>query len=344
MSIRATLCLLASLLAAGAAHAFGAEGHMAVGNLGDKLIEGTAAAKQVQAILGTGERLREAAIWPDCARGVVRSGNGFKYAPDPKYHDKHCAVFETPAGQQELVDYVARNWDNCEYAGEKKGCHKAFHFADIPLQLGRYAADSVGAGPQDIVHAINAAIAFLRDGTRTEPFRFGEGNQGRREALRLLAHLLGDVHQPLHVGAVYLTANGRATNPNKSKAAVAASETQGGNLLFIGAQDNLHHQWDSISTGLGQEDLTGEAAVVHGSEGAIESWAAAWASESVLQARLAYKGLSFGPKKPAGQGNGWPLVFKDRPAYLKAERDIQREQVTRGGARLAEVLQAIWPD
>ena len=58
----------------------------------------------------------------------------------------------------------------------------------------------------------------------------------------------------------------------------------------------------------------------------------------------AYKGLSFGKKKAFGKDEGWPVLFKDRQAYLKVQRDIQRDQVTKAGARLAEVLQTIWAD
>jgi hypothetical protein len=36
-------------------------------------------------------------------------------------------------------------------------------------------------------------------------------------------------------------------------------------------------------------------------------------------------------------------VFKDRPTYLKAEHDLQKQQIVKAGARLAEVLQEIWP-
>ena len=355
MKLLATIGTLCALLTAGPAYPFGGDGHMAVGNLADKLIEGTVAAGKVKAILGSGEKLREAAVWPDCARSVAhKSDNSFKYTIDPEFHSKDCVIFETPEGQKELEDYVARNWDNCEYSDKKQNCHKAFHVADIPLQLGRYSATSVGASTADNVHAINACIAFLKNGTRTEPFRFSEGKQGQREALRLLVHLLGDVHQPLHVGAVYLTANGRATNPNKMtnpdpealKKAIKAAETLGGNLLFIGGtdKDNLHKHWDAIATALSKEDLTGEAAAVPANDGAIETWAEAWATESIQQARVAYKGLSFDKYQAVGKSHGWPVLFKDRVAYEKTQREILREQVTRGGARLAEVLQTIWPD
>ena len=340
MKLHRAIGAVAGLLLASVAWSFGSEGHMAVGNLADKLIEGTAAADQVKAILGPDETLKQASIWPDCARGVTKKNGQFVYAPDPKYHDKHCAVFETPAGQQEMIDYVTRNWDNCEYSGAASNCHKAFHFADIPLQLGHYSETSVGAGNQDIVHAIRACVVFLRDGTTVEPFHFGQGAPGRKEALRLLAHLVGDIHQPLHVGATYLTPNGRATNPNATKKFSPLSETRGGNLLLAGSS-NLHTQWDDVKSGLGGEDLTGDAAAVLATDGEIETWSTTWATETVHQARIAYTGMSYAKHV---DGKGWPVTFKDRASYLKSERDMQREQVTKAGARLAELLQALWKD
>ena len=36
-----------------------------------------------------------------------------------------------------------------------------------------------------------------------------------REALRLLAHYVGDIHQPLHVAAVYLDREGRVVDPSR---------------------------------------------------------------------------------------------------------------------------------
>jgi hypothetical protein len=40
-------------------------------------------------------------------------------------------------------------------------------------------------------------------------------------ALILLAHYVADIHQPLHVGAAYFDAQGRATDPDKDKSALA---------------------------------------------------------------------------------------------------------------------------
>jgi S1/P1 Nuclease len=69
----------------------------------------------------------------------------------------------------------------------------------------------------------------------------------RPNALRLLVHLAGDVHQPLHVGCGYLRKHGGATTiVTDPDAAKGLPDDQGGNLLFpegLGGA-NLHGLWD----------------------------------------------------------------------------------------------------
>src|SRR5262245_21370848 len=50
------------------AFAFAGTGHMTVGTIADRLLDGTNAAKQVRAILGS--NLRTASVWADCAKGI----------------------------------------------------------------------------------------------------------------------------------------------------------------------------------------------------------------------------------------------------------------------------------
>src|SRR5438445_13834970 len=123
MALRSVALLAIAVACAADTWAFGSPGHMAVGNLADQLIQGSAAEREIRKFLPVGETPKEAAIWPDCARGVVQAGAGFDYRPDPKYHDKHCAAFETSSGEEEMKAYVARNWDNCEYEHTPKQCH-----------------------------------------------------------------------------------------------------------------------------------------------------------------------------------------------------------------------------
>ena len=64
------------------------------------------------------------------------------------------------------------------------------------LQLGAaaYARDGRFAAEDDVVHQIAAAVAVLEGKSRRFP---------PAQAVRVLAHLVGDLHQPLHVGTGY---------------------------------------------------------------------------------------------------------------------------------------------
>ena len=75
--------------------------------------------------------------------------------------------------------------------------------------------------------------------------------------------------------------------------------------------------------------------------GDIGAWPTAWASETLGVARSAFAGLSFHPD-PARPGH-WQVRFADRTAYERRKDEIQILQLTRAGARLAQVLNALWP-
>lgn len=244
-----------------------------------------------------------------------------------------------------MAAYVRRNNDNCEYGGARHNCHKSYHFTDIPIQEDHYGIGFVGETDSDVVHAINAAITVLQGSLAPAPFNIPSDAEGRIEAFRLLAHFVGDIHQPLHVGAIYLDENGQPLNPDKT-GYDPATNTVGGNSLKVGASSELHLEWDKISPSLANENLVDEASKIPVTPGPLENWATTWASESVLLAQTAYSGLSFGAKEAGGKQNSfdWPISFDDRSNYLKTEREIQRKQIINAGARLAHVLKAIWPN
>ena len=54
--------------------------------------------------------------------------------------------------------------------------------------------------------------------------------------------------------------------------------------------------------------------------------------------------LSFVPIRPVAPLYAkWSVVFDDHDAYLRSMDAIKRKQLAKGGARLAELLNAIWP-
>jgi len=332
-----TLSLLASLQAASAALAFGAPGHEFSGALADQLLN-PHAARQVQQVLGM--KLAAAAIWADCVKDVAPGPAGFRYVLDPRFH-RACERFETPQGIARMTDYVRRNWNVCSTASETAACHKTYHFSDVAIQHGHYDRAFTGTSDHDVVSALNAAIAVLRGQPAAPPFSIRD----RKEALLLLAHLVGDVHQPLHVGAVYLDARGVPVDPDAGASpSNPNTATRGGNLIGDGTT-NLHALWDGTPPHTHFPGIDGASLAaarrVAPNPLALSAWPAAWATETLLVSRDVFEGLSFHPD--AAKPGHWTVEHADRAGYIERKEAIQAQQLARAGARLAQVLNALWP-
>jgi hypothetical protein len=324
MSSWACLALLG-----GPAFAWGPQGHHVVGSIADRLLNNHAK-QQVARFLGTD--LRTASTWPDCATSVVRHSDGrFEYVINEGF-EAPCTSFD----HLRIIDYVSRNWSNCTYEDKLTNCHKAFHFADVAIQHNDYERRFVGTSDHDVVSAIKAAVMVLQGQPAPAPFRIKD----ETEALILLTHFVGDVHQPLHVGAIYLDAVGRPVNPDQGTFD-KGSETAGGNFIS-GDHENLHAEWDAIPRSLGDsanQAMAGMARAVPRSDGLLDAWPASWASETVLAAHQAFSGLSFTPTSR----QNWSAQFDDRRSYIRVENRLKEEQLAKAGARLAELLNAIYP-
>jgi hypothetical protein len=180
------------------AQAWGNDGHRAVGAIADRLIKGSNAEKRVQALLLPGESLEKVAIWADCVKGTF-------------------------CGPQtaEMKTYVAANPRHTEY-----------HYTNVPFQLSEYHDHALGTADDDIVQTLKQCIATLqgKGGKATNPRGFTP-----RQALLILAHLTGDISQPLHVGEAYVGKGGGFVVP-AGQAQLDAGEafaTQGGNNLLL---------------------------------------------------------------------------------------------------------------
>jgi hypothetical protein len=328
------LYLYGSLLPGATALAWDARGHQAIGAIADRLIAGTPAASQVRAILGgsQGETLQTASVWADCARGVSKRDGAFRYTVEARYAE--CQSFTNPAGQQELIGFVQRNWNTCRPQSWQEICHGQYHYADVPIQRERYARGGVGTSDHDVVSAIGAAITVLKGGRAPAPFSLNS-----KEALRVLVHYVGDVHQPLHVGALYLAANGTRVDPAPGNFDPRTS-TRGGNRLDLG-QGNLHARWDHAprdidAARLGDRTIA-QAAQIPPTAGPPESWPASWATETLVLSRTAYQGLVIDASNAKGD---WPVT--EPAGYDRRVDELQRQQLVKAGARLAQLLEAIF--
>jgi hypothetical protein len=335
MSLRfAAACLL---MLPALAFGWGAAGHSYTGAVADRLLKKSAAV-QVKKIVGM--PLATASLWADCVKDVGPAGKGaFRYTPHPQYHAP-CIPFETKTGIARMESYVRRNWKACKQEAAEEACHRQYHYADVAIQRSKYDRAYRGTSEHDIVGAIDAAVLVLRGEPAPAPFSIRD----KREALLLLAHFVGDLHQPLHVGSVYLGPKGNRIDPDVPGAYGKDAETRGGNLLAVG-DENLHGLWDEKPPDMDAKSISGEtiakADAVPKTPGDLSTWPQAWATDSLAYAPRAFANVAFGAKKKQG---GWEAKFaKGKDSYEANKEEIQREQLIKAGARLAQLLNAIWP-
>ena len=264
-------------------------------------------------------------------KSVVRQDDGtFHYEVDPNHLDFEvpCTPFDTKEERARIVDYAKRNWDTCSYTpdGFERGCHNTFHFNDVAVQRTRFDRNFQGQNAHDLVAVIGAAIAVLTDKPIAPPFPFSI--KDKKEALFMLAHFLGDLHQPLHVGSVYLDANGKLVDPDNAHTVDPETATSGGNAI----QDqnvNLHHEWDDIPTDIGEaatRELLSDAREMSASRAGSKTRRSVWASDTILVSHDAFIGLTF-ELIQTQPSNMWSVAFDDHVAYLRAQDAIKRKQL-----------------
>ena len=227
--------------------------------------------------------------------------------------------------------------------------HDTYHYANLPFQSTAYALDVPGARPTDLVQSAREAIHVLRT---------GQGPFTPREALRLLAHFTGDIHQPLHVGNAFVSASGplQFIVPNGPE---GWRTTLGGNALVYGPENrfNLHSYWDThaVNISMGREDVAGFSAKLFAqtkpqpswtNSGDAETWPAQWAAEGLARAKEVHQGIRLvsylGPDDEKRVAHRWLI---EQPAgYDDRARPLISRQLAIAGFRLATTLKAIWPD
>jgi hypothetical protein len=208
---------------------------------------------------------------------------------------------ESLADASTWADEVRRTWPGSA----------RWHYVNVPISEPAY---SRRFAPREggVVEKVEQFTRVVAD--RSAP------RERRRVALRLLVHLVQDLHQPLHVGD---------------------RGDRGGNNLqvqFFARGSNLHRVWDTGLIGRAYHDERSLARALDAlADGPLSArWAAGtpeeWASESLQAAHLAYlrpeDGSALRPGAKLGQ------------AYLETNLPIARLRCAQSGVRLAALLNA----
>ncbi len=160
----------------------------------------------------------------------------------------------------------------------------------------------------DIIEALERKIAELKEGDLSEKEEW--------EKLKMVIHMVGDIHQPLHVGT---------------------GDDRGGNdvsVTFLGEVTNLHRVWDTDiieSWNMDYEQFT--KAINLPEPELVEQWQQAtvrrWAEESVSYRDDVYN-------LPEDKEIGWE--------YRNKNFDIVEKRLLQAGVRLAGVLNRIYEE
>src|SRR5881398_20721 len=228
----AVLALRASTLA------YGPLGHEIVGAIADERLANTPAAAKVRSLLD-GLTLAKAALIADEIKGWDNKG-----VDDPRsfHYSAHLNI------DRQLRDFWRANQPTHDLNSAAPS-HHWFHYTDVPVVPPQaYHEGAAGRSKWDIVHMIPYCVEVLQG-------RVPEQNERKitkAVALLLLAHLLADIHQPLHVGAEYFDEQGQVTDPEKNRSALG---DEGGNTFTLELSDEpprrrgihkkkLHGFWD----------------------------------------------------------------------------------------------------
>ncbi|HEY4206298.1 MAG TPA: S1/P1 nuclease, partial [Puia sp.] len=186
------------------------------------------------------------------------------------------------------------------------------HFINMPLGLSHEVFEQeVAAQPHNAYVALLHNEDVLRDAKTTK--------EQKTEALKLLIHFVGDIHQPMHV---------------------SRAEDKGGNTIqvrYLGRGTNLHALWDSKlldHAGLDDGQLSQE--YDHVTEREIQKWqktpAIEWAWESYQISTQLYAAAQ------APRGN----IIDD--AYYARYMPVIQQRLEQAGVRLAGLLNEIFKD
>jgi hypothetical protein len=326
--------------------AYGPRGHQLVGAIADKrLAKNKPVARKVRDLLD-GLTLAQVATFPDQIKSWDDCGG----------HGNNTPVTNKTRINDELHAFLEANLCSSHPS------HHDFHFTDVPVFGDEKYADGqtggqfgVGRNEFDIVQLIPFCVRVLRG---DEP----ENNSRaitKSVAVILLTHYVGDIHQPLHVGAEYFDGDGAAFEPSINDNGFA---DQGGNKLtlftFVSGKlksvGKFHSYWDgqTVDNAFGQTADATVAKRLAAQEppdwqltGAPDTWAEQMANDILPLAREAHTRLTFTNIKITNAAHdikSGQCKEKHKAGgqfYALWSANVVKNEIQKGGWRLAALLE-----
>jgi S1/P1 Nuclease len=328
--IRIALALAVVAISSTPAWPWGNEGHRSIGMVAELLLANAPAAHDAVSQILAGVNLSEASVFADCAKG-------------PR-------VCQRPLSPDEQ-DYVQ---DNPQ--------HHVFHYTDVAIAQRQYQLGAAGTRADDVVQIAKQSINILRGRASNQ----GPAVLSKKQALWVLAHMVGDIHQPLHVGALYFDRDcEEPVDPNVVGAGMPdfgigslVVSTHGGNDLKMRNGESFHvRYWDegvvkgamrlpqvhSRTIADFAQAIIDHPPVGWETTGDPQTWPDQWATEILPVAENALTDIEIGGAVKTNSREhkcAWPVTLPR--AYTQWANEQALTQLGKAGFRLAGLLRAIF--
>ena len=328
--IRIALALAAAAISFTPAWPWGNDGHRTIGMVADLLLANAPAARDAVSQILEGVSLSEASVFADCAKGP-----------------RVCQRVLSPDEQ----DYVQ---DNPQ--------HAVFHYTDVAIAQRQYQLGAAGTRADDVVQIAKQSINILRGRAPNQ----GPAMLSKKQALWVLDHMVGDLHQPLHVGALYFDGDCEdPVDPNVVGAGMPdfgigslVVSTHGGSDLKMRNGESFHvRYWDegvvrgamrlpevhSRTIADYAQAIINHPPVGWETTGDPQTWPEQWATEILPVAENALTGIEIGDAVKANSREHkctWPVTLPR--AYTQWANEQALTQLGKAGFRLAGLLRAIF--
>lgn len=251
---------------------------------------------------------------------------GSALAWGPKGHQVTAEIayrYLSPAARRAIAELLgdgpgpfieASTWAD-EIRGQRRET-APWHYVNVPITSSGYDARRDCPTGNCVVARISNQLRVAADRQVTRALRI--------DALKFAIHLVGDLHQPLHVGD-----NG----------------TRGGNDIWVRVQGrtiNLHALWDGPV--VEQFTATPSTLAADLQKGVTAQQMAAWRQGSVETWANGSQGIAkefIYPKSSGTNSRETPILLQD--TYLAEAAPVVRDQLAKGGVRLASLLNQAFP-
>ena len=254
-----------------------------------------------------------------------------------------------------------------------------WHFLNLPLATEAFSEKSLfNPDANNVVDVLVGAIHVLEGQPSGYQFQDSKGeiiDFTQNQALRLIVHLVGDIHQPLHVGTGFYklpSANGQTTltlDTNDDSilvtdpSAVISENTKlpndsGGNAVYPSSLE-LHAIWDDVlvqifAGGTKNSHVLAQKMSKNVSDVQVylnkddkcavidyHNWPALWATDSVHEAKEIYKGITYQSVDFKPNGTIAKIHVTLPETYRVDQAGRVEAQLEKAGAHLALLLNSI---